>query len=217
MNGPLFNNVQPNPMDNNHLQQLIKDQFDQELKMRIEARLDKDHNISKSKSPAKRFKLFPYITGIAASLLVLFFYNGMQDNSTLQIDQIVFEAINTKILHPGLTKGDNNQGLSRIQAIESFNKGEYSLSLQTFGEIENRTSEDEFYQAMSHFYLTDYSAAVENLELVMNEDSSFDQEARWYTIIALWEMQDFNKAKDLLSEIRPQDWKYEEAQSLLKN
>ena len=207
-----------NPIEQNkYLEDLIKANFDQELKEKIAHRLDTEHGITKVKTKRRKFRILPFISGIAASLLILFLYNGLNQTSDIQNNSIIMETFNQKITHPGLTKGAQSADDLRISAITAFNSQDFQEAIHAFNGIENATNEDLYYKAMSSFYLEDFQKANQELQALLDIESSFYQEVRWFLAISEIKLNDLSAAKLLLNEIKANEWNYEKSQELLKS
>ncbi len=127
------------------------------------------------------------------------------------------DTFNQKITHPGLTKGAQTSNDLRISAITAFNSQKYEDAIQAFSEIENATNEDVYYKAMSSFYLEDFQKANQELQTLLNVESPFYQEVRWFLAITEVKLDDLSAAKLLLNDIDINEWNYTKSQELLKS
>lgn len=207
-----------NPLDqNSHIESLIEEKFNLELRSRIANRLQVEHSIKKGRSSKKIFRLLPVLSGIAASFLVLFMFINNRHTSDIQHHVFVIESIDNKLVHPGQTKGEAGNEVNRNLAIALFNKQDYTESYSAFSQIESPIEEDLFYKAMCQFYISDFESAHSELLPLLKTDSSFYEEVRWFLAITELKLGDHQSAKELLSGISKKEWNYAKGQDLLKS
>ena len=70
---------------------------------------------------------------------------------------------------------------------------------------------------MSSFYLEDFQKANQELQALLDIESSFYEEVRWFLAISEIKLNDLSAAKLLLNEIKVKEWNYEKSQELLKS
>ncbi len=119
-------------------------------------------------------------------------------------------------IHPGLTKGANDVESMMREAISAFNNENWSKATETFGSINPATQESIYYQALSLFKNEKYEEAIQLFNNDDLSDSVYAEEVKWYLGLAYILNGNLEAGTDVLKRINSGEWKYEEAQKLLK-
>ena len=200
--------------------QALNKMWHQEQREQWSQQLDQQFGIkrlSESKKPkTKMFPLYKWVA-VAASVLVLcmvVWQSSQQKLSTLSAQYIQESYIN----HPGLTKGTDELDIeSKSQAIEAYRTKNFKAAIDLFSSINEKSEEDIFFTGISHMQLANYEEALGQFALLEASDNPrYDQELNWFKALTYIELNDHNLAIKQLNQIRPQDWKYEDAKKLIK-
>lgn len=91
------------------------------------------------------------------------------------------------------------------KAMALYKAKKYTLALEQFSIILNEHSDEVnglFYGGLSNYHLSRYDNAKKNFSQVLdNEKTEFNQEAKWYKTLTLIELKEMDEAKQLLNEI----------------
>jgi hypothetical protein len=201
------------------LEELITQEMDTDLRKRLSKTLDQEHGITRENGrKTAKIKYLGYMLAAAASISILialvFYPNTNMDNPQLLAQQYLQEQ---RLSHPGTFKGaDPALEKQRSQAIISFNNGDFSSAITHFKVLASPTAEDRYYLGLSYLMNEQYGPAIGNLENSMAASERFVEEARWFMGLAQLLEGDNEKAEETLNRIGPNEWKYEEARSLLE-
>lgn len=205
----VFSNIET-PEADQKIGRAINTMLKHQLKSELKNDLKASFGIEKQRE--KIFRMYKMMGGIAASLvLVIAAWIALQPNAdynTLLTDYT--QA--TPMQHPGMTKGLDNK--SREVAILAYNTKKWDLAVRSFGAIDQPNANDLFYMALSKFYKGDYNAAKASFNNLPT--SNYGEEVVWFKALSLMKLGELDVAKQNLESIQPGQWKYKEAQQLLK-
>ena len=202
----------------------LKQKFESQFRQEWEKKLAAFVLQNLSQALKKRTLSILRVTSIAASIAFLLFaafylldFGAQKDPLTLaeaMVNEQLFE-------HPGNTKSLQNVAELRSTAEDAYNQKQYRKAIQAWQQIisENGASaEDRFYLGLAYLYNQQYGNAIQELENKPSaETDQFIQERQWFLALAFILNQQNEKAKTILNQIQVQDWKYQEAQELLKS
>ena len=201
----------------------IQAKFDAELKLDLKKSLKQDYGVNRGnqrielKERNGRSRLF-YLAAIAASLAILVLaWNVLFTSSPGDVQELALVYLTTsEIYHGGALKGNTDAEDARMQAIRSFNAGEYAQAEQYFSGIGEKTEEDVFYSGISSLYNKKYKDAIAKLESLAGSESRYQEEANWYLAVAYILDGVLAAAKDLLSKMEPSSWNHDKTRKLLE-
>jgi hypothetical protein len=99
-------------------------------------------------------------------------------------------------------------------AMEQYSSGNYAKAIDLMKDIAVKSDTLHFYSGVSSLYHGNSNDAVLSLSKV-GENSVFYPQVIWYQGLAYLCNNDHENAKRMFSRIRPSEYKYEEAQSIL--
>ena len=198
-----------------YLSKLIKVQHDKELRNKWESIVEKSPPQSIDRSSQSPFlKLFFTICLLAALTFLTIKFMPSKD---LDPKHFALQELSQAINHPGITKGISSDVHKRTSAIIKFNNQDFDQAILDFEKIQAATLEDNFYLGMAHFYSKEYNQAAALLTPISNTESVLTEEAKWYLSLTHILNDSPEKAISLLEQIRPNQWKYGDAQQLIKS
>lgn len=216
-----YNDIKDSQKQDEYLTELLKKQFDEELKEKWAKQLKTEYGVS---SPVPQIKektlirrLLPFVGTIAACLVLFFVYQNSLQSETLNAQTAFLQELNNPIVHPGITKGLAEDNQTRQSGITQFNEQNFEDAALSFSQIKRDNTEDQFYQAMSFFYLKQSDKAIAIFEELLTKDSNFTQEMKWYLSLAYLNRGDAASAKKSLVGIQETQWKFKEARQLLES
>lgn len=206
------------------LKKSIRAKFDEELRKDLENTLRNKYQYTKggkvvSLSQKNRTRLYRVLSAAAVVLILIIASPYLFKSSSNDPQTLAVNFLNTTTAsHGGAKKGNTSTADIRQEAITAYNTREYVLSEQLFAQIEEKTTEDQFYLALSLLYNQKYSQGTELLENIINiPNSAYNLESRWYLAIGYILTGEEAKAKELLQKMSPDDWNYDKTQALLKS
>lgn len=220
-------NQKPGDEREMELRKAVNQVLNQELKQDFQNSLKQEYGISKDEglaptqsgsSPVKKNKLFRLksIIGIAAAF-ILFISVYSYFKPSLNISEKARQFAIAEILtHPGISKGIGENELIRREAIAAFNDRKWNVASSKFGALEEQSSESIYYSALANFYNKDYPESIRLFRNDLLSNSVFTEEVNWYLSLALILDNQEKEAQEILSNIKPGEWKYLEAQELKK-
>ena len=189
---------------------------DRNFKNELEAELKEKYNIfKKPKTSSSIFTLKKlWFSAAAAIILVLVSVYFINLNlSNVDVNQLVME---TKMRHPGISKGISGNSENLHNAISAFNKEDWQKAISGF-ELESSTDvESQFFLGLSYFYNKQYLKSSEILSKPLFENSFYKEEVNWFLGLSFYLSNDRSRANDVLSKIKAGEWQYDNAQKLLK-
>ncbi len=211
---------------------LVSAKLDQDHRNKWKQKLNKDHGIQRDSSEAidahRRFNLFAYWKIAAAVILVVviaissitFLNRGLQ----YQVDKLIVEAQFTN--YEGGKKGtiistDREIEVLQEQASLAFNKGKFreanALYLQLI-ELDKTQNDHYFFSGFCFLKLNEFDKSAEQFKAVqkINTEDSYQEEAKWFLSLALIKQEKKKEAQAALASIKKGEWKYLDAQKLLK-
>ncbi|HOY13305.1 MAG TPA: hypothetical protein PLY70_09200 [Saprospiraceae bacterium] len=117
------------------------------------------------------------ILAIAASILLIvsaFFI--FQPNET-SYEKLMAMELSNKVEHMGNTKGGTD--IYRVEAIDHYNKSNYSSAIAAYDKITDKTSEDNYFLALSYFYNKDYQSSLQIFSVLLDSPFSQGQDGSW--------------------------------------
>lgn len=207
----IFNNIE-NPESDTKLGNAVSVMLRKNLKGQFEDELQSKHGIRKKKHKGT-FRISRWAGSIAASLLLIgatmFLLKPNNNYDTLMAGYIAESPME----HPGMLKGSDDK--TRETAIIAYKKQEWDEAIAAFSNIGRPSANDLFYKGLSSFYGKNYKQAIAEFEIL--PAANYAEEVNWYLALSYLKTGNFSKAKSLLQNIGPNDWKYKEAQKLLKS
>ena len=201
------------------LMQGIRAVLKEEHKKELENKLSEEYNVAKQRPKETKIRrLFPKIAAVAAVILLLFFFVrpdfGIENDSHSLAEQYVNED---QTLHPGVSKGITNESTTlQSSAIQQFNSGDFVSAAQSFSQLADVNDENKFYMALSQLKSGQHEQALQSFQEMDELDTVFDEEINWYLSLAYALNDDTGKALEQLREIKKDDWKFTEAQRLIR-
>lgn len=193
---------------NNHLEK----QFDGELELKEFKNSVSD--ISKRYFEARKQNKFPWLKmAIAASIIIaigLYFYLG--NFSKPQYEEIAqIPTIHLTV------RGTESELFT--QAETAFNQEKYADAIEFFNKILAKNNEElsiKLYKAIAYMELGSVEKARQLYEEIINQESSYAEEALWYASLNELKAKNYSACKDYLSEIKSAASRYQDAQNLLE-
>ncbi len=202
------------------LDEVLSAKFDAELRSRWDAQLKEQHKDMVEQGKRTRvvkLSMAWRAVAVAASIAAISFAVYLLYPSSPSAQSFAQNQLeSTEIIHPGTIKGQITTETKRALAIEAFNQQNYSVAVREFNNIANPSQEDQFYHGLALLLDRDYMAAGRKLKPLLAEDSPFREEARWYLALSLVFQEKMEEAKIQLSSMTEQEWKFDQAQALLK-
>ena len=206
----------------NLIEKFIEQKFDLELREKWERQLKEEFQTSKSTpSTSKSIRRFNLsFLALAAGFLLLAVIGILLLTQSISrpgsAKQLATNYLaETEIYHPGSFKGQQASNISRDNAILHFNTQNYPEAIQNFLAIENKTSEDNYYLALSYFLNQDFDQAISGFEGLIISNSDFEEQINWYLSLSLLLSDKLNSAQKQLLSIEASDWNYKKAQEIL--
>ncbi|MFZ1790001.1 MAG: CDC27 family protein [Saprospiraceae bacterium] len=221
-----LNSSDPNIQDQ-AVQKGIKQVFDKKLRTELANDLQMQYGLQKEehiasvgqfemKSKGNVISIRKWMA-IAASLLILVFaYQWFMASGPSIQEQANIYAFAEQPVHPGAVKGGETLSDNYTQALVAFNEGNWKSAFESFKSQVPMTAETAYYTALSAFQLKNYPEAINLLTNNVPEESVYGQERNWYLATALILNDQVAEGKEILSQIKTGEWKYAEAQLLLK-
>jgi tetratricopeptide (TPR) repeat protein len=171
-------------------------------------------NISKDYFESRNETNFPWLKmAIAASLIIaigLYFYLG--DFSKPQYEEIAqIPTIHLTV------RGTESELFT--QAETAFNQEKYADAIEFFNQILAKNNEElsiKLYQAIAYMELGSYDKARKLYDEIINQESSYAEEALWYASLNELKAENYSACKAYLSKIKSSASRYEDAKNLLK-
>lgn len=207
----IFNNIE-NPEADTKLGKAVSVMLRKNLKGQFKDELLSKHGVQK-KQHKGTFRISRWAGSIAASLLLIgatmFLLRPSNNYDSLMADYISESPME----HPGMLKGSDDN--TRETAIIAYKKKEWTKAIEAFSSIGRPSANDLFYKALSSFYGKNYKQAIAEFETL--PAANYAEEVNWYLALSYLKTANFSKAKALLQDIGSDDWKFKEAQKLLKS
>lgn len=192
---------------------LLSKKFDGELREELSEELASKYNISKGKKEKKStYKRLIIISTIAASLVIGWLTLSPFYSITNVESRALALLSDDASFHPGITKGIGNETL-RSDAIESFNKGDYSKAVSSFLQIEEQTEEDRYYTALAYLKNKQYDAASMRFQS-LSGSRQYREEVAYYLVISQILNHQLQEALKTINLIKADEYKYRDAQEL---
>lgn len=189
---------------------------DRNFKNDLESELQEKYNIFKKPNTKKSIFTINKLWFSAAAAIVLVLVSVYFINlnlSNVDVNQLVME---TKMQHPGISKGISGNSVNLNDAISAFNKEDWQKAISGF-ELESSTDvESQFFLGLSYLYNKQYLKSSEILSKPLFENSLYKEEVKWFLGLSFYLSNDRSKANDVLSKIKVGEWQYDNAQKLLK-
>ncbi len=198
------------------LEEVLKKQFDGELKTKWKEKLENEFGIKRSTNGFKNKKYLKIFIAAAASIalfITLQLFNTTSSDPYVLAQQLLNEQ---EIIHPGATKGISDENQNRILAIHMFNSKDYIKSTIYFNNLTNPTEEDSYYHGLALLLSNQYTKAILKFEENRTTGDKYLQELTWYQAIAYLLNKQPGKSNTLLRQITNTEWNYKKAQQLLK-
>lgn len=161
---------------------------------------------------AKRFTMARWMWVPAAA--VIFFGLWASGIFDKQIDyQSLFEP------YPYLLNVRNTQGSNIQNAIDAYVSDNFEQAYALFSKLPEDSLNQglSFYRAISAMSVGKFNEALADFESIdQDSENKYFQQTRWYKALALWQMGQDKSSLNLLHSISPGDFKYEEAQKLIR-
>ncbi|MEL7250569.1 MAG: hypothetical protein AAFZ63_24475 [Bacteroidota bacterium] len=119
------------------------------------------------------------------------------------------------------SRGDQDVEQMNVEATVAYNQKDFATAIARYETIIARGQGDDthhFFLGLSYLYTAAYEEAIRNFLKVpeLNPSSKFIQEHRWFLALAYLKNMQVEECKSMLQAIQPRNWKYQEAQELLK-
>jgi hypothetical protein len=108
----------------------------------------------------------------------------------------------------------------KLKAEETFNQGDYILSVEFLSELLKNDPENtrlQLYLAIALLEADQYDEAESYLDLIRQGQSVFKDKATWYLALSNLKQKKYNRCKELLEEIPDASDDYLKAQALLED
>lgn len=189
---------------------------DGKFKKELETELQVNYNVFKNPKTQKSvFRLNRiWYSAVAVVVLVLVSFYFINLNLTkVDLNQLAME---TKMKHPGITKGISDKSDNLLKAISAFNKEDWQQAISGFEAAPSNDVESKFFLGLSYFYNKQYLQSSEILSQPIMENSLYKEEVKWFLGLSYYFLNNKNKGKEILSKIKAGEWQYDNAQKLLK-
>ena len=166
---------------------------------------------------------FRRIIAIAATVLILvlayqFIFSGGGSVPSEQLFADHFQPYQMLLSQRDITEDEKNVLLEK--AISAYAKQDFQNASDAFEQLSQSEPENSsylFYQAIAQLGAQKNVEAIARFEIIMaNENHPFKEQARWYMALAYLKKGNADKTKDLLTTIQLGQFKYKEAQEVLK-
>lgn len=158
--------------------------------------------------------LFKYISGIAASLVIL---AAAAYLLILQNQRANYYSYFAPYPAPINVRGGN--GNLQHEAMVFYQHEEFSKAIEAFNHVAavDKNEEIEFYLGVSLLGNKKPAEASVIFEKLMLNSTHYEQAARWYLALSYLGLNKQDKAKSLLLKIRESDYQFDRAQKLLSS
>ncbi|HYC85533.1 MAG TPA: tetratricopeptide repeat protein [Chryseosolibacter sp.] len=157
---------------------------------------------------------FRYISGIAASLLILAvstFLVLRNQAHKAEAYRAYFTPYPSPIHVRGATRNDHPE------AIKFYDRQQFEAAIQAFNRVpvDRRTNEMKFYHAVSFLGNGQPAGALPILEELQSDPESYAEPVRWYLALSYLQLDQDEQAKTLLLQIDQGEFEYDRAQEIL--
>lgn len=197
--------------------------FNRDRARRWEEQLATKHGVAKGNSPeAKSIPLTkrrPWLF-LAASFLVLALATTfvLTQNNTTSSSELAATYIEQDFFNnQSTTKGEEDVQQLSLDAANAYNNKDFATAISLYTQLDQNIVEHSFFLGVSYLYNNAYPKAVSTLEHTQQIDTEkmYSQETQWFLALAYIQNKQLDKAKQLLQNIRVEDWNYSKAQDLL--
>ena len=181
---------------------------------RVRSLIGEMHRTEISKA-GSRSNQFYWISGLAASLVLIIGYLVFFQSSPSSEE--LFNRYFSP--YPDVLSIRSSQENEWLPGMKFYTSGEYEKALEVLQEVE--VSEDYradiiFYTGVAQLASGKLNAAESSFKSIFDVESRFDEQLHWYLALTHLKKGDQSETKDLLNKIQEGSFKFEEAQSLLK-
>ena len=196
----------------------VRTVLNESLKKDWSARLKKDYGISKRQGIEAKIQLVDVlkITAIVAAIsLFIIAYQNINQKDPLSLAMEYIE--NDHLSHHGVIKGIQDEKVDHQQlAIQAYRSKNYEEAGKLFTKMNNKTSHDSLFLAISLIKSKDYNSSIGLLQPLSHKDHLLYQEAIWHLGLSYIMTGKYSEAKKTLNSISHGNYKFSEAQKLLK-
>lgn len=181
----------------------------------LKAELRTYHQEFFEKLANKRILYWKYISGIAASVIIiigLVYILLFQSLSNSELFTRYFEP------YPDIITTRNVDNSNLAKGLKSYSSGEYEMAITIFNSLPPTDPDYTtalFYMAISYLAITQPQIAIDSLEKLNRIDKTYQEQVHWYLALSYLKLDDTKSAKKQLMKIEEKHFKYIEAQELL--
>ena len=166
---------------------------------------------------------FRRIIAIAATVLLLvmtyqFFFSGGGSMSNEQLFADNFQPYQMLLSQRGISEGEKDLVLEN--AVLAYSKGNYQSAASSFQQLSQNDPNDisfQFYLAVAQLGAKENDASISLFQnIISTEGHPFKEQSQWYLALAFLQNNNMESAKKSLDEIQSGQFKYKEAQQILK-
>jgi len=197
----------------------LNEMLDQEQRKWWSRELDKKYKVRRSLDTQNRkVRFLPLYRWMAVAASILVFIVVWQrsgpDLSTMSAHYIA----DSYIMHPGLTKGTYQSDVElQSQAIDAYRAKNFENAINLFVSIQEKSEEDIFFSGITYMQLSKYDEALSQFQLLEDSNNTrYHEELNWLMALNHNELNNYEAARQRLQQIQENEWKYSEAQKLLK-
>lgn len=180
-----------------------------------------DKKTTEKPQPAKVRKLIPdwRLISVAATVLIALgvftWFNPMSTSDQFADNFDAYPMVLTQRSQADTAQMD----VLITEAVRYYESQEYPEAAASFGrlaQLDPGAVTFPFYQAISHIASGDLDQAIPLLEDVLTRpDHLLIEQTRWYLGLALWGNGDEERSRQVLGEIQPGQFKYNEARAMI--
>lgn len=204
----------------------MRAKYDSDRRNRWQSLLSQEHDFKREAGtatdsrPGRRIYLWAASAAAAIILFLLWMFGPLSTSVTYEqlADNYIQEEFYENLEE---SRGEQDVEQLNMQAISAYNQKDFQTAISYYETIINQGQAHDrhyFFLGLSYLYVDQYDQAIENLLRVpeLNAESKFIKEHRWFLALAYLKNGQPEEGRPLLLAIQSTDWKYREAQLLLK-
>lgn len=200
------------------IQRALKAHLDKENQGKWDHLLATEHGITRSTAKRRKLRSWRQAVAVAASIALILAITFLLVQGGPEPVELAVNMIETEsIMHPGSSKGELTGETVSPEDIVAFNSGEYSAYISSAESGSLNSLYDQYYLALAYMKEGNYDKATELFQALSRDPGTLRQEVRWYHAISAIAGGDIESGRKLLTSIQPEEWKYADAQAMLKS
>lgn len=124
-----------------------------------------------------------------------------QSENSNELFKAYFEPY-PNVIMPTVRGGEVNEPSTVQKAYRAYDEGNYTEAVQFFENLEVKDDGSLFYLGNSYLAIHETENAIQVLEKLVNEQSQFDEEAKWFLGLAYLKIGDNAMARDTFGKIK---------------